>query len=177
MYTPEALIDIHDRAHATLLKLLAHCRELTADELNRKLDGFGYVTIRLQLHHMIGAEEYWVGVIKGAFNAEDNDDQFPTIAALEAYREQVAGITSGYLRGASADDVNTPRPVLTFQQVERTLMPAHIVLRTQMHIYQHQGQVAAMCRLLGKPIPAGLDFPITSAPAPRRTPNAPVTRA
>jgi len=35
-----------------------------------------------------------------------------------------------------------------------------VFARTLVHIYHHMGQVAAMCRLLGKPT-QGLDFPIT----------------
>jgi uncharacterized damage-inducible protein DinB len=33
-----------------------------------------------------------------------------------------------------------------------------VLLRTITHLYHHIGQVSAMCRLLGKPIP-GSDFP------------------
>jgi uncharacterized damage-inducible protein DinB len=33
-------------------------------------------------------------------------------------------------------------------------------MRTMTHIYHHQGQVTAMCRLLGRPV-NGLDYPIT----------------
>lgn len=38
------------------------------------------------------------------------------------------------------------------------LMPARIIVRTQTHVYQHMGQITAMCRLFGRPAPAGLDF-------------------
>ena len=33
--------------------------------LDQELEGFGYPSIRLQLHHVIGAEQYWVGVLRG----------------------------------------------------------------------------------------------------------------
>jgi uncharacterized damage-inducible protein DinB len=39
-------------------------------------------------------------------------------------------------------------------------VPALIFVRTTVHIYQHQGQVLAMCRLLGRPGPGNLDFPL-----------------
>ncbi|XOV75412.1 MAG: hypothetical protein ACFHWZ_18795 [Phycisphaerales bacterium] len=55
MYTREALLDIHDRSHRSLSMLLDHCRGLDDEQLNRELDGFGYPTVRSQLHHIISA--------------------------------------------------------------------------------------------------------------------------
>lgn len=159
MYTSEALRDLHDRVHRSLAKLLAHCRQLTVEELNRAVPGFGYPSVRLQLHHEIGAEEYWIGVLQGRPDAEDNDDAYPTVESLERYREQVAGRTAAHVRASSPEELNTPRLMRTWQGKEQLLMPAHVLLRTQMHIFHHQGQIVAMCRLLGKPA-AGLDFPL-----------------
>jgi uncharacterized damage-inducible protein DinB len=159
VYTPEALLDVHERTHRSLAKLIAHCRSLAAEELNRSIDGFGYATVRLQLHHVIGAEEYWVGVLHGLMLAEDNDALFPTIDSLEEYRRKTSATTENYLRGASPDELNTARPMKLWGGREATLAPARCVLRTQMHVYHHQGQVLAMCRLLGKP-GGEVDFPL-----------------
>ncbi len=79
------------------------------------------------------------------------------IAEIEAFRESVAALVSGYLEGANDAELNTPRAVKTFHG-EAVLMPARVVVRTLVHIYDHKGKVAAMCRRMGKPIPAGLDF-------------------
>jgi uncharacterized damage-inducible protein DinB len=159
MYTAETLLDIHERTHASLEKLLAHCRGLDADELDRELDGFGYPTVRLQLHHEIGAEKYWVGVLEGRIDVDENDADFPTIESLEAYRREVFAATRAYLRSASADELNTARPMTTWGNREKTLIPAHVFLRTQTHHFTHQGQIVAMCRLMGKRA-QGMDFPI-----------------
>ena len=35
----------------------------------------------------------------------------------------------------------------------------HVFMRTVTHLYHHQGQIVAMCRLVGKPC-TGLDYPI-----------------
>ena len=123
------------------------------------MDGFGYPTVRLQLHHIIGVQEYWLGVIQGHFNADEDDQLYPTIESLEKYRQQVYGATENYLKAASNEELNTPRKMMTWQKIERILTPAHIIVRTQTHIYHHQGQILAICRLLGKPV-SGLDFPI-----------------
>jgi uncharacterized damage-inducible protein DinB len=159
MYTAEALLDLHERGHQSLARLLEHCRELTTEELNHELAGFGYPTVRLQFHHEIGAEEYWIGVLHGRVEADENDALYPTIDTLEAYRQRVAAITQAYLRGASTGELNGARPMMTWGGYERTLVPARVFLRTFTHFYHHQGQIMAMCRILGKPA-AGMDFPI-----------------
>lgn len=159
MHTPEALLDIHERSQRNLEKLLAHCRPFGVDEVNRSLEGFGYPTIRLQLHHEISAQEYWLSVLNGRMVAEETEHLYPTIESLEAYRTRVAGAITDYLRGASAAELNTARPMTTWGGGETSLMPAHVILRTLTHLYHHQGQVVAMCRLLGKPA-SGLDFPL-----------------
>jgi uncharacterized damage-inducible protein DinB len=159
MYTAETLLDLHERAHRSLQKLLEHCRQLSAEELDRKLPGFGYPSVRLQLHHEVGAEEYWIKVLQGRIEVEDNEADYPTVESLEAYRQQVFSATDEYLRAASAEELNTARRMLTWGNKERLLTPAHVFMRTLTHIYHHQGQIVAMCRLLGKPA-SGMDFPI-----------------
>jgi len=160
MHTSEALLDLHERAHRNLKALLSHCRGLSGEEINRELAGFGYPTVRLQLHHEIGAEKYWIGVLQGRIDADEDAPDYPTIESLEAYREQVFAVTEAYLRAASVEELNTARPMMTWGNRERVLAPAHVLMRTLTHLYHHQGQITAMCRLLGKPA-TGLDYPIT----------------
>jgi uncharacterized damage-inducible protein DinB len=154
------LIDINERAHSSFKKLLDHCRQFSVDEINREFEGFGYPTLRLQLYHILGAQEYWIGVLQGRMDADENDPLYPTIESLERYHEQIFKMTQEYLHGASMDEVSTPRKMMTWQNIERTLIPAHVIMRTVTHLYQHQGQIMALCRLLGKPVERGMDFPI-----------------
>ncbi len=160
MYTTEALLDLHERTHRSLEKLLSHCRQLRPVELDRALAGFGYHSVRLQLHHEIGAEEYWIGVLQGRIDAADTESEYPTVESLERYRRRVFAATEDYMRATSTEHLNVARNMLTWRNKERLLIPARIILRTQMHIYHHQGQIVAMCRLLRKPT-GSLDFPIT----------------
>lgn len=159
IYTAETLVEFHERAHRSLKRLLEHCRQLRAEELNRELAGFGYPTVRLQLHHVIGAEKYWIGVLQGRIDVDENDPDYPTIESLEVYRQQVLSATAEYLRASSVEELNTARSMMTWGNRKRILTPAHVFIRTQTHIYHHQGQIVAMCRLLGKPA-AGMDYPI-----------------
>jgi uncharacterized damage-inducible protein DinB len=161
MFTPASLSDIHHHAHQTLQKLLEHCRELSPDELHRTIDWAGDPTVQLQLHHVITAERYWIGVLQGRMDVDEDQAEDPTVDSLEMLRKKVFTIGEEYLRGASEAELNTPRPMITWGNKERVLIPAHVVIRTQMHIYHHLGKVGAMCRFMGKPIPPGMDYPIT----------------
>jgi len=160
MYTRAGLADLHERTHRSLGKLLDHCDGLTAEELNRKLEGFGYPSAAEQLQHVIGAERYWVGVLRGLMLTDEDAADRASVEALRAFHERVTNETAAYLDAASDAELNTRREMTTWGDKQVELVPARVLLRTQTHVFQHQGQVAAMCRLLGRPIPPGLDFPL-----------------
>ena len=157
--TPDVLRVLNRGTHDNLKKLIAHCSSLTDDELNRQLEGFGYPTVRLQLHHLLGAAKYWIGVIEGTIDAEDDSHLYPTTVELEQYRQRVFELTDQFLKEATSDELDTPRIMETWGGRKRQLSPCKIVLRIQTHSYHHQGQILAMCRLMGKP-GGGVDFPI-----------------
>lgn len=159
MYTRAALRDVHDRTHACLRSLLAHCRSLTQDELHQSLPDFGYATVRLQIHHVLGAERYWMSVIDGRLDTSDDAAEYATVEALESLQRAVQEETRSYLRGTTDETVNTIHRLRTWRGEEIAVTPAHVILRTQAHVFHHQGQVLAMCRHFGKP-GGGLDFPL-----------------
>jgi uncharacterized damage-inducible protein DinB len=171
MHTVAALTDIHARTHVSLAGLLDHCAGFSAEEVRRELDGFGYGTILLQLHHVIGAEKYWVGVLRGLMLGDAIEAEYDALAArgadsvdaLREYREAAATTTRDYLAGCSDADVSTPREMSIWTpsgDSQVALVPADVILRTQTHVFQHQGQVAAMSRLLGRPVSDGLAYPL-----------------
>jgi uncharacterized damage-inducible protein DinB len=160
MHTPEGLRDLHERTHRKLAELIAHCGALDLEALNRVLEGFGDGTVRLQLHHAITAERYWVGVIHGKSRDAEDEAAHPDLASLEALRAQVFAVTDAYLAGVTAAELNAARPMVTWDGKAHELAPAHVVLRTVTHVYHHMGQVAAMCRLLGHPVTQGVNYPI-----------------
>ncbi|MBK6898375.1 MAG: DinB family protein [bacterium] len=159
MYSPGSLLDLHERTHCGLAALLDHCRGFTAEELHRELPGFGYPTVQLQLHHVIGAQRYWIGVLQGRIDADEDAPDFPTIEALERFREQVFAATEAYLRGVSAEELATARPMMTWGNREKTLAPQHVVLRVLTHVFHHQGPARRDVPPAGPALP-GLDYPL-----------------
>jgi len=134
---------------------------VSEEELDRELEGFGYATVRQQLHHAIGAERYWITVVRGCMDAGEDEADAVSVDVLESFRQSVGEATREYLRETSDEELNAPRKMTTWGGHEKMLAPAHVILRTQTHLFHHMGQLTAMCRLLGHPIPPGMDFPIT----------------
>ena len=159
MFTSDDLLELHRRTQTSVQKAIDHCEGFAPEALHVEHAGFGYPTVLRQLHHVAGAERYWVGVILGRMQVDDDGDLFPTAESLQQLRLDVFRVTNEYLRGASEGELNTPRTMRTDPGDDRILMPARVILRTTTHLHHHIGQVAAMCRLLGHPIP-GFNFPI-----------------
>ena len=163
MYNADTLADIHARAHDSFRRLIAVCGRLTEDEVRRRHAGFGFPTVMLQLEHTIGAEVYWQTVVTRGYTEEATLPALPDLTAMEAFRERTAAVTRRYLSGATEAELNTPREMVSDPGVTRLLRPADVVLRVVTHIFNHQGQVLAMCRTMGKPNERhDLDYPLES---------------
>ncbi len=161
MYTAEVLLDVHQRAHESLRRLLGFCGNLSAEELARELPGFGIPSVLRQLRHTIAAELYWQTVVTTGYHAEAELPTLPDLAALEAFRQRTAAVTRAYLRQASAAELNTRRAMVTDPGETNVHRPADIIVRVCTHIFNHQGQVLAMCRTMGKPNETcDLDYPL-----------------
>lgn len=156
MTTALLLRDMHARTHACLTRVLDHAATLDPALLDRELDGFAYPTVRLQLHHVFGAEQYWIGVLEGEVRIDSEPGDCPDAAALAAFRERVAGVTAAYLD--AGHDLDAVRTVRTWRGDALDLAPRHAVLRVLTHAHHHLGQVQAMLRAQGAPV-GGLDLP------------------
>lgn len=160
MYTTAALIDIHERTHRSIGMLLDHLETLPPEDLARSVEGFSYPTLVSQLHHLLGAERYWLSVLRGDLDLDDDAAAHQDLASLRSLEASIAESTRAFLHSLSDEDAGTPRTVTQFNGVEVDVVPAHVLLRTQTHAYQHQGEIASMTRQLGHAFPPGLDFPL-----------------
>jgi uncharacterized damage-inducible protein DinB len=161
MYDAETLTDIHRRAHESLRRLIAFCGELTDEECRRTIPGFGFPTIHRQLAHTIGAEVYWQTVVTRGYSEAAELPALPDLIAIEAFRQRTAAATQAYVAEASVAELNSTRQMVSDPGETRLLRPADVILRVVTHIFNHQGQVLAMCRALGKPNEThDLDYPL-----------------
>ena len=161
MYNSVALLDIHARAHESLRRAIAYCGNLTDEELRRPLAGFGFPTVLKQFEHTIGAEVYWQTVVIRGYTEEATLPDLRAIADIEAFRRETALVTRSYLETASEAELNSSRQMISDPGQTRLLRPADVIIRVVTHIFNHQGQVLAMCRTLGKPNnEVDLDYPL-----------------
>jgi uncharacterized damage-inducible protein DinB len=161
MYTAIILLDIHARAHESLRRLIELCGTLTEDELRQPLPGFGFPTVLGQFQHTISAELYWQTVVIRGYDTEATLPDLSRLASIEAFRQQTASTTQSYLDRASVAELNTPRAMISDPGETRVLRPADVILRIVTHVFNHEGQILAMCRTLGKPNETvDLDYPV-----------------
>ena len=161
MYHPVTLLDVHTRAHESLRRLIVVCGNLTDDELRRPVKGFGFPTVLKQLEHTIGAERSWQTVVLRGYSEEATLPELQDLVAIEQFRQHTAAITRLYLERASDAEVNTPRQMISDPGKTRVLRPADVIMRVVTHIFNHQGQILAMCRSLGRPNEThDLDYPL-----------------
>lgn len=161
MYNAATLLDVHARAHESFRRLIAFCGALTHDELLRELPGFGFPTVLRQFVHTTASEVYWQTVVTRGYSEEATLPDLPHLAAIEAFREQTAYATRSYLERATEAELNTPRLMISDPGQTRLLRPADVIMRVVTHIFNHQGQVLAMCRCIGKPNDThDLDYPL-----------------
>jgi uncharacterized damage-inducible protein DinB len=153
MFTVAALLELHALTHRSLLKVLDHCEQLSAEELYRELPGFGFASIHSQLFHIIDCEEWWSGGLSGKSRAEHQPAEYPDVAALRGYRARIAQLTQDYLGTLSAEELNAPRQFTSGEHTGSTEKLALFLLHAMTHAFHHKGQVVAMCRLLGYPPP------------------------
>jgi uncharacterized damage-inducible protein DinB len=161
VYNSGALLDIHARAHESLRRAIAFCGTLTDEELRRPLAGFGFPTVLQQFEHTVGAEVYWQTVVIRGYTEEATLPELRAIVDIEAFRRATAGVTRSYLETASESELNSTRQMISDPGQTRMLRPADVILRVVTHIYNHQGQILAMCRTMGKPNNSvDLDYPV-----------------
>jgi uncharacterized damage-inducible protein DinB len=161
MYTADALLDIHARAHESLRRLIEFCGTLSDDELRRRLPGFGMPSVHRQLEHTIGAEVYWQRVLTTGYGEEATLPALPDVAAIERFRAGTAAVTHAYLARATPPEILTRREMISDPGETRVLRPADVILRIVTHNFNHQGQILAMCRTMGRPNErVDLDYPL-----------------
>jgi uncharacterized damage-inducible protein DinB len=161
MYNREALLDIHTRAHESLRRLIVFCGRLTEDELRQPVNGFGFPTVLRQLEHTLGAELYWQTVVIRGYTEEATLPLLRDVADIEAFRQQTASTTRSYLERASDAELSSTRVMISDPGETRLLRPADVIMRVVTHIFNHQGQILAMCRAIGKPNDEmDVDYPV-----------------
>jgi uncharacterized damage-inducible protein DinB len=157
MFTRDGLQQYYVWTHYTLDRLFEHCSGFSPEELAQELEGFGIPTLWDQLAHMLITEEHWVGWLRTGSHHTLRPSK-RTWAELTGYRSDVMQRSSTYI--ASLDDVaiNGEVTLVSEDGSRETATRAFFLHHVLSHAFHHKGQVAAMCRLLGKPFTQDMDL-------------------
>ncbi|PGL70407.1 DinB family protein [Bacillus sp. AFS055030] len=135
--------------------LLNFCGELKQEDFTRKLDGFGFQSVRETLLHIADCYIAWIGSFillktKKPITPKENivnislDDIKSRFEQANQYVNELLDMT--------VDRLN--RPIVQKipwrdQNEEISLTPMKLLVHTITHEYHHKGQIVAMARLMG----------------------------
>lgn len=153
-FTKEGLLAFHSWTHACLAVLLSHAAVVPQSLYVREIEGFGLPSMRDQFAHLFECEVRWVHRAQGIPFAGFLPDQFPSVQAARALRDQAVDGTLAYFSTLTDDSVNKTVPVRVPEQEEPLMRtPAELLHHVLSHAFHHKGTIVAMCRTLGYPVP------------------------
>lgn len=148
-----AIIDFHACMHECIGILLDHIGELPPDLLTRELDGFGRLTVRDQIAHVLSTERGWVRGLQLLPWQRLDPATLTTVALLREAQQEVVVGTAAYLQSLTEYRLNAELERYPEDWVGPARTPAFILLHVITHAFHHKGQIVAMLRLLGYPAP------------------------
>ncbi|WP_255294772.1 DinB family protein [Bacillus sp. AFS041924] len=135
--------------------LLNFCSELKKEDFNRKLDGFGFQSVREALLHIAECYIAWIGSFillktKNPITPKENIINF-SLDDIKLRFEQ-ADLFVNELLDMTADDLN--RPIVKKipwrdSSDEIAITPMKLLIHAITHEYHHKGQIVAMARQMG----------------------------
>ncbi|PEK98265.1 DinB family protein [Bacillus sp. AFS017336] len=135
--------------------LLNFCSELKQEDFARKLDGFGFQSVRESLLHMAECYIAWIGSFillktKKPITPKENIVNI-TLDDIRS-RFELADLYLNELFNMPTDDLNKPF-VRTIpwrdNNEEVSFTPMKLLIHTITHEYHHKGQIVAMARQMG----------------------------
>lgn len=155
LFTKEGVSALHTWTHERLDTVFEHAGRLTASQLLQQIPGFGQVCVRDQLAHILAAESGWIRRLQELTSeiGELKTEAFPDLPSLMVAKKNVALATNSYLQTLNETQLNTTLESIPEDWVGPPRSPAFILQHICTHAFHHKGQIAAMCRILGHPLP------------------------
>ncbi len=153
MFTKSGIADLHAAMHERLDLLLVHVAAVP-DELHHKpIPGFGHSSIWKQLVHILTCEEVWVHNLQDKAFVEWDTKDCRTMTAMLAAKARISKATRAYLNDLSEDRLNSTLAKRPSDWGGELRSPAFILLHVITHGFHHKGQIVAMLRIVGHPVP------------------------
>lgn len=135
--------------------LLDFCSRIEVIDFNRKIDGFGFQSIRESLVHVADCYYGWIGSYilvktKKPITPKENINHL-SLNDIKLRYEQVDEIVNELFETFSEQmDVPIQKPIPWRDSSEVISMtPKKLIMHTITHEYHHKGQIVAMARQMG----------------------------
>jgi uncharacterized damage-inducible protein DinB len=153
MFTVDGIRKFHHWTHASLSLLLEHLSTFSPEMLTKALPSYGFNTVQKQVIHIFNCEGFWISILQGFDYLDRNATDFPAIADAVIFQQEISQRTLQYLSTLSDQQLNAETE-LRFSDGDRAARtPALILHHVLTHAFHHKGQIVAMCRELGLPVP------------------------
>lgn len=153
LFTKAGVSAFHTWTHERLDTVFEHASELTASQLVQPIPGFGQGSVRDQLAHILAAESGWIRRLQSLTVENWEQSNFPDLQLLVVAKKKVVVATNAYLQTLDEAQLNTTLEKIPEDWVGPPRSPGFILQHICTHAFHHKGQLAAMCRILGHPLP------------------------
>jgi uncharacterized damage-inducible protein DinB len=153
VFTTDGIQQLHEWAHASISIVLDHLSTFPAADYQKELPGFGFSTLQKQVVHIFNCEGFWIHVIKGLPYVDRDPATCSDVADARLLQQQVSRWTEEYLLALSNQQLNSDAELRFPDGDFAVRTPALVLHHVLTHAFHHKGQIAAMCRQLGRPMP------------------------
>jgi uncharacterized damage-inducible protein DinB len=153
VFTRTGLRALHTWTHERLDLLLSHAAFVTAEQFVAEIPGFGAPSIRDQLSHVIQCERGWVHALQDIPWTPWPREDSATPDRVHRAKQHVMTETITYLDQLSDIELSTELVRRPKDWLGPLRSPGFILHHVITHAFHHKGQIVAMFRLLGQPVP------------------------
>ena len=151
MFTIDGIRKLHGWTHACIGVVLDHLSTIPPEDYARQVTGFGFATLREQVIHAFNCEGFWVHTLEGSRYVDGRPAEYPAVADARRLQQSVSERTHAYLSRLTDEQLNS-NTELRFPDGDVAVRTPALVLHHMLtHAFHHEGQMVAMCRLLGYP--------------------------
>lgn len=148
----KSIREFHAATHKRLSFVIEHLSKMPAMLLTTRLQGFGKQTVAMQLNHILYTESAWVLALQNQLDTKWNHEEF-RLPVLRELRREVADRTVLYFDGLTEEALHSNLESYPEYWPGPPRTPSFILHHVITHAFHHKGQIAAMCRILGHPLP------------------------
>lgn len=129
-------------------RMLEFLSTIPMDEFVRPIPSSGGKSLRDILLHIVGANEFWIGLLTRRPHRRFSNDDYETVDSIIPVFDQTHETVRSFLSGAD-EDWFASEITVTPGGEPMQLVPSLATVHMLTHEYHHKGQIVAIARMLG----------------------------